>query len=490
MSISKIVRFMVRAFCLAILLVAPAMAQTQKPDPSAQDTTSKTQKPLDSIHDTIPNSFKGNLVTVEAVSTKSMEDDIKKLLNAQKPIPWTASDKKTGIEASVEDLLLFGEDRSGPASCGLTGIVGTTDAYPILINKAQVYIFHIVLWTREGTKDVLYKMRSSSWYAYKLVDSHGSLEFTGLDGTGDQFIYGKTSALIIGISKFVKADGTSADYSKEQLKGFADTYSATVTQGTSQAFKDLGLLLAGLGGFGTSFTAKIAGTSPPPITYFVTVGCQQGTSKLPFSLAVTDGTVSSDKDDAQKPPSAGTIGCAKSDNAAPCTSTHSFAVTEKGWWDVSIGVTVPGTRETKYTFSSGSVQTSVTRHTDLYALLDIFPWANAHPKDSIYPHINAGVPLTSQSLYRPYFGLAESLTGWTGLQRKLSLPVGVNFFAGVVFMKTKYLIDNPTTQQDFNSDLKSTRVWKGVFGIEVPISSFASKLGGKGNSAKGGSGKS
>jgi hypothetical protein len=132
----------------------------------------------------------------------------------------------------------------------------------------------------------------------------------------------------------------------------------------------------------------------------------------------------------------------------------------------------------------------VTRHTDLYALLDIYPRASNHSKDSKYPHVNIGLPVTSQSFYRPYFGIAETLTGWGGLQHKLSLPVAINFFGGLVFMKTNILVGNPTSQAEFHNDLKSTRVWKSVFGIEVPISSMVSKLGGKGGSSKGGGGKS
>jgi hypothetical protein len=174
MSISKIVRFMVAAFSLTVLVVAPAMAQP--------DTTSKAAKPLDSIHDTVPNSFKGKFVTIKAGSPKSMEDNIEDLL-AQKPIPWTASDQKKGIEANIQDMLFPGpnDDKSGPTSCGLTGIYGPNDIYPILINKGQVYIFHILTWTREevnntgATKDVRYKMRSSSWYAYVVLPAQTRL---------------------------------------------------------------------------------------------------------------------------------------------------------------------------------------------------------------------------------------------------------------------------------------------------------------------------
>jgi len=104
------------------------------------------------------------------------------------------------------------------------------------------------------------------------------------------------------------------------------------------------------------------------------------------------------------------------------------------------------------------------------------------PKESRVPHINVGVPVTSQSLYRPYFGIAENLTGWTRLQKALSLPVSLNFFAGMVYMKTQYIVGSPQTQTEFNSNLHWHRVWKPMFGIEVPVSAMASKLGGKSSS--------
>jgi hypothetical protein len=94
------------------------------------------------------------------------------------------------------------------------------------------------------------------------------------------------------------------------------------------------------------------------------------------------------------------------------------------------------------------------------------------------------------TLYRPYFGMAENLTGWTHLQKAVSLPVSLNFFAGMVYMKTQYIVGNPQTQTEFNSDLHWHRVWKPIFGIEVPVSAMASKLGSKSSSKNaGGTGK-
>jgi len=67
-----------------------------------------------------------------------------------------------------------------------------------------------------------------------------------------------------------------------------------------------------------------------------------------------------------------------------------------------------------------------------------------------------GIPVTSQSFYRPYFGLAENLTGWTGFQKKLNLPVAINFIAGMTYMKTQEIVGMPpTTKLNSMINLKS-----------------------------------
>jgi hypothetical protein len=77
------------------------------------------------------------------------------------------------------------------------------------------------------------------------------------------------------------------------------------------------------------------------------------------------------------------------------------------------------------------------------------------------------------------------------LQRILQLPTGINFFAGMTYMKTQQLVGSaPTTQTQFNNELSYHRVWKPMFGIEVPVGALASKLGGKGGSKNANSGSS
>jgi hypothetical protein len=293
-----------------------------------------------------------------------------------------------------------------------------------------------------------------------------------------------------------------ADHTKEknQTSGkLLTAYSVTVTPGTPQNWADLGALISGLTGLSSSQAFTGGGVGDQTFDTYVAVACQDGTEKLPFDMNVaatilqTPAVPGKDPSSPQAP-NPGNVVCSGSGNTTPCATSRTFTSQDREYWDVSIGVTIPGVRETKYTFSTTSMTAtgSPTRHTDPYALFDAFPFGYVVPKESAVPHVVVGIPVTSQSLYRPFFGLSENLTGWTGVQKKWNLPVGINFIAGVTWMKTQVLVGPPpTTQAEFNKALQYPRVWKGVFGIEVPVSSIASKLGGKGGSKNAnGNGKS
>ena len=216
----------------------------------------------------------------------------------------------------------------------------------------------------------------------------------------------------------------------------------------------------------------------------------------PIAKSITDSS-SKDQTQAKSPasePSPGTMSCTGSQNSLPCTTTRTFTSLDPEWWDVSVGIAIPGVRESKYSITNNAVVKSVTTHTDLYAMLDLYPFFLKAGKNDWAPHFNLGVPLTSQSFYRPYFGLAESVGGIlsrvSGAKRPFKLPVDINVFAGMVWMKTNFVTDNPTTTQQLASDSHQTRVWKPVFGIEVPVSSIASKIKGAASKNSNGSASS
>jgi len=126
---------------------------------------------------------------------------------------------------------------------------------------------------------------------------------------------------------------------------------------------------------------------------------------------------------------------------------------------------------------SGAVpKATPSRHTDAYAFVDIYGfqyWAKAPSTLSYAPHFNFGIPITSQSLHRPYVGMAENLSFLTKLV-KLNIPLAV--YAGPVFMKQQ-VYDTST------SSLKWDHAIKGLYGLELPISAITKymKSGSKGS---------
>jgi len=147
-------------------------------------------------------------------------------------------------------------------------------------------------------------------------------------------------------------------------------------------------------------------------------------------------------------------------------------------FDFSLGVTIPGIYERVYTSPTTS---SIKRHTDMYAFIDFYPAFHWKSKESAIPHLNFGMPVTSQPFYRPYFGAAENLTSWW-LERH-GFPLRINFFAGLVYMKQRFATNGPNS----TTVLATDRVWKPVYGVEIPVSSLIGKIGSAGKSAKGGS---
>jgi hypothetical protein len=201
----------------------------------------------------------------------------------------------------------------------------------------------------------------------------------------------------------------------------------------------------------------------------------------------------STKSETPTEPAPGVMTCTGKENSLPCTVTRTFTSVDLEWWDVSIGITTPGVRESKYSIVNSKLTNSPTTHTDFYAMLDLYPFAPIAAKNDWAPHFNLGVPITGQSLYRPYFGVAESVGGFLTRifrpERQLGLPMDINVFGGMTWMKTQIVSDSPTTSSQLTADTQYTRVWKPVFGVEVPISSIASKIKGAGSKNTNGSGK-
>lgn len=180
-------------------------------------------------------------------------------------------------------------------------------------------------------------------------------------------------------------------------------------------------------------------------------------------------------------PTVTVVDCSALSSSSPCSFNHTFRSLDREYWDFSLAVTVPGVRQTK--FSTPANPPTVTTHTDAYAMLDLYPAARWFTKEQAFPHVIVGMPITSQPFYRPAFGAADSLTSWTGLEKR-GFPIRIGFFGGVVYMKQQYLTGSPIT-------IAQHRIWKGVFGFEVPVTALASAIKGAASgsqSAKGSSG--
>jgi hypothetical protein len=163
---------------------------------------------------------------------------------------------------------------------------------------------------------------------------------------------------------------------------------------------------------------------------------------------------------------------------SPCTFSRTVRSDDREFVDFSMGVVVPGPKERVFTSPTSS---SITTHTDVYALLDLFPFFLVSPKNGLPPHFLVGLPVTSQVFHRPIFGVSENISSWTGLER-LGFPQ-MSLFGGVVYMKQQLLTSTGTLVPD--------RATKAVFGVEVSVSSLVGKIGSaaKGASSKSGSGK-
>lgn len=179
------------------------------------------------------------------------------------------------------------------------------------------------------------------------------------------------------------------------------------------------------------------------------------------------------------------IDCSNVSAKNPCTFSRNFPVDDREYWDVSLGLAIPGPKENVFKPSSGGgvPSSSPTTHTDAYAFVDFYPFAYLWTKQSYAPHINGGIPITSQSLHRPYFGLSEDISGWA---QRHGFPLDVCVFGGLVFMKQQ--LYDPTAPTLLRTDWAR----KAMYGVEVPISGIVSKLAGKGSkssNAKGSSGQ-
>jgi hypothetical protein len=204
---------------------------------------------------------------------------------------------------------------------------------------------------------------------------------------------------------------------------------------------------------------------------------------------------------AQSPTQA--VDCSRqSSTSGPCAFARSYTVDRPQFWDVSLGLSTPGVAENIYTVSSTATATptcptgytcSLKHHEDAYAFVDWYPfatyWFTKRPwfsANSYLPHINAGIPITSQSFHRPYVGVAERFS--QVLEHRLGLPLPLSVYGGIVFMQ-QTICDSTaclTNVSTSNPQILpvTDRALKPTFGVEVSISAIAGKLSKGGGASK------
>jgi hypothetical protein len=135
-------------------------------------------------------------------------------------------------------------------------------------------------------------------------------------------------------------------------------------------------------------------------------------------------------------------------------------------WDVSVGLPIRGVRELQYNADDGTVRTRAVERQNAYGFLNIFPVPVDVRGDDFLrsPHFVLGVPISGRPLDRPVIGLGY------GINR---FRVNFDFFAGVVFNRVReprvLRPGDPASQSQLESDLRSRRVGKFIFGINLPI---------------------
>jgi hypothetical protein len=437
-------RLLPRAFLsLTISLFLGLVVHGQNPTPQAAPPTgstppAKSAPSAKGIHDIISMTFsatcKGPDEKSPELEWSAVKPDLDKLAQ-QEEIDWAGS-----------QLLVIAN--RAKMSQNLANV-----------DLEQAYIFHVNHWTPAHV------LVSSDWFAYKGA-KRGKLKPSGFTPSGDQLLYGLKRALIVGIEII---DGGKSG-------GLTFDYKISAVQGTPENTQAMAQLIAALLGLATGSSFNVV-EQAVPIGCSILAGAafQNGTKRLPFDLNVAESAYDPNKTkDSGSDPTKGTAlpagvtDCSTIEKGSPCTLTRTFTSLDKEWWDVGIGVSIPGVRETKYSLVSGVLTPKATTHTDAYALFDIYPFARCITKDSGVPHLAVGLPVTGQTFYRPFFGISENLIGWNGIQKLTGLPT-LNFFAGVVYMKTSIVTGSPTTPAQFTSDQHYVRVTKAVFGVEVPV---------------------
>lgn len=207
---------------------------------------------------------------------------------------------------------------------------------------------------------------------------------------------------------------------------------------------------------------KILGVAagPGPAQALVGARALNNITKLPADVTITGQLAASD--------ASGTSGA---QNFTKTYDNEGFS-----HWDISIGIPVTGIKDVEYA-SDGTVQAKNVSKATAYGMAHFYPYSvDLKGNYPWYPSIVGGLSLTGQPLDKPFAGLS------TGIRKPL--PISVNFFAGAVFNKVfspaTLKVGSSASSLQLQSDLKSHRVTKLLYGIDIPITQFVKAISGSG----------
>ncbi len=322
-------------------------------------------------------------------------------------------------------------------------------------------IIHGSVWDYDSTANSV-KMIASEWEIYH-PSAAGLKEDKQKGYPLTSELYGKPKVLFLGLACFVHAGADADPAGKVDV-----SWKISTTQVTTANLANLNSVLnAWLG------IAKANKSEQRP------VACQTGVltsyeikDKLPYDISITPSAKIGSDSGKQ------TQDCSTSTTTSCTNAARTFHNLDAEFWDLSAGFALPGVREPQYASSNPALLIAPIRHNDFFGLLDLYPFAAVASKTSPVPHFAVGIPVTGKVFSRPFFGIAECITGAPYFQNH-SVPL-ISLLYGVVYLNQEVTIPNPSGS---GFAIGHSRVLKGTFCLEISLSPLLSKIKAVGGSS-------
>jgi hypothetical protein len=378
--------------------------------------------------------------------------------------------------------------------------------------KRRAYVVHIVHWAKPPNSSLT--LRSDDWFVFKANGK--TLTQVDFNSDGEPLLDTDTDAMLFAIHVF-------DNVSKDEKALLTLAYNAIATQTVPQNLKNLAQIIQAV----TGASALVPNAAASTQQALVLVALVPGAAHSPYKLSLTatismkekpkpadpkapptptvsqssapsiqnavlrtapremrslaaDAQQETPKKPTDSPGNAVTpspVDCTALDSGKPCTINHVFQSNDREWWDVSLGLSVPGIRQTKYTAPSGKVIGTTATHTDIYAFFNL--GYDLQNKGLRWPHLDVGIPVTGQPFYRPFVGVGEWLTPLFGLD-KAKFPLKIGAFAGFVIAKDysprTLTIGSVATPGDLAADLQAHRTARFLFGLDFSVTELVGRV--------------